>query len=160
MSPLRIAAVVLLLGMGGACAHQDFFPGTTVPRTPENKAIIDTIELYRARLLEKNVDGLLVLASPRYFEDSGTQQANDDYGYDGLRERLGPLLERIRAILRYEIQYRAVNVKDDRAEVDVFINSSFEMTSELGDRYHRVNDKHKFVLERSGENRWKFLSGM
>ena len=34
--------------------------------------------------MERNVDGLLVLASPRYFEDSGTPRSDDDYGYDGL----------------------------------------------------------------------------
>ena len=35
----------------------------TILRTEENQKIIDTIDLYRQRLTDRNVEGLLVLAS-------------------------------------------------------------------------------------------------
>jgi hypothetical protein len=149
-----------LVALAGGCAHENFIPGTTVDRTSDNEEIIRTVEKYRQRLLEKNVDGLLVLASPNYFEDGGTQKADDDYGFEGLRTRLGPLLERVRSIVRYDIQYKKITVSNNRAEVFVFVNGSFELASEMGDRYQRVNDRHKFVLERKGDTGWKFLSGM
>ncbi len=57
-------------------------------RSEENRKIIETVEQYRRRLMERNVDGLLVLASPTYFEDSGTPRSDDDYGYDGLKQVL------------------------------------------------------------------------
>ena len=70
------------------CAHTDYFPGTTILRNEDNIKIIETVEQYRRRMLEHNVDGLLVLASQSYFEDSGTPRSDDDYGYEGLEQVL------------------------------------------------------------------------
>ena len=72
----------------GACAHTDYFPGTTILRNEDNIKIIETVEQYRRRMMEHNVEGLLVLASQTYFEDSGTPRSDDDYGYEGLKQVL------------------------------------------------------------------------
>ena len=144
--------------LSSACAHRDFFPGTTVPKTADNEKVLTTIDQYRLRLIERNVEGLLVLASDRYREDSGTPRSDDDYGYAGLREVLRNRLHRVKSIW-YEIEFRSVRINGGQAEVDTFINGSFELASESGDRYRRVSDYHRFVLERQGD-KWKFLSGM
>ena len=147
-----------LLTLGSACAHPSFFPGTTIPRTEETQLIVDTVDQYRLRLAERNVDGLLVMASERYREDSGTPRSDDDYGYEGLRQVLKTRLTRLKSI-RYEIEMRGIRVNGHQADVDVFLNGSFEMAANSGDRYRRVNDYHRFVLEKQGD-RWKFVSGM
>jgi hypothetical protein len=161
-SLLRICALSALAAVAAAgCAHTAFFPGTTIVRTEENQKIIDTIDLYRQRLTSQNVDGLLVLASEHYREDSGTPRSDDDYGYNGLKEVLRKRLSRLKSIW-YEIELRDIQIHEKEAEVDVFLNGSFELAStapEVGDRYHRVTDYHRFVLERDGD-RWKFVSGM
>src|SRR5262245_45057912 len=96
---IRTQGLLAMAVLGGAamlgCAHHRMIPGTSVPDTDDNQAILKTIETYRARLVEKNVDGLLVLASDKYFEDSGTPRADDDYGYQGLREVLTTSLQRV-----------------------------------------------------------------
>ena len=143
------------------CAHTAFFPGTTIVRTDENQKIIDTIDLYRQRLTSQNIDGLIVLASEHYREDSGTPRSDDDYGYNGLKEVLRKRLSRLKSIW-YEIEMRDIQIHEKEASVDVFLNGSFELAStapEVGDRYHRVTDYHRFVLEKDGD-RWKFVSGM
>jgi len=160
---LAFAAVLVLGASGGAglgCAHPNFFPGTTILRTEENQQIFDTLEQYRSRLTQRNVDGLLVLASERYREDSGTPRSDDDYGYQGLREVLKTRLSRVKSIW-YEIELRDIHFDEVThfADIDVFLNGSFELASEGGDRYRRVNDYHRFVLAREGE-KWKFISGM
>jgi hypothetical protein len=157
---VRLGLLVVLggLSLGGACAHQDYFAGTTIVRSEQNRKLIETIEQYRQRLLARNVDGLLVLASDRYFEDSGTPRSDDDYGYDGLRQVLTNQLKRVKS-MRYEIEYRNIKVTGTRAEVEVFLDGSFELAADAGDRYRRVNDYHRFVLEEKGDE-WKFLSGM
>jgi hypothetical protein len=164
-SARRLAVAAWLMGaIGGAgslpagCAHQEFFPGSSVPKTEENQKIIDTVEQYRERLLQRSVDGLLVLASEKYFEDSGTPRSDDDYGYDGLRQVLMKKLSRVKS-MRYEIEYRNIKHIGNRAEVEVFLDGSFELAALSGDRYRRVNDFHRFVLERNND-KWKFLSGM
>jgi hypothetical protein len=154
----------LALAIAGlACGHGRYLPGTTILATEANREIIDTIEEYRMRLMEKNVDGLLLLASERYFEDGGTPQPNDDYGYSGLATILGGRLQRVESI-RYDIQYKSIKVSSDgRAEVEAFLSGAFELQGEVGDRYRRVNDFHRFILERTttgGSAKWKFLAGM
>jgi hypothetical protein len=155
-----IAALVALLSLGAAagCAHEDFFPGTTIPHTERNRKVVETVEQYRRRLIEHNVEGLLVLASERYFEDSGTPRSDDDYGYDGLRAVLQKQLKRVKS-MRYEIEYRSIKISGKTAEVEVFLDGSFELAADAGDRYRRVNDYHRFVLEEK-DDQWKFLSGM
>jgi hypothetical protein len=140
------------------CGHVDYFPGTQIERTEENRKIVEAVEQYRRRLLERNIDGILVLASDKYFEDSGTPRSDDDYGYDGLRGVLTEQLKRIKS-MRYDIEYRTIKVQGNRAEVEVFLDGSFELAANAGDRYRRVNDYHRFVLEQHDE-KWKFVSGM
>lgn len=155
----RFGLVAALFGLAFGCAHRETLPGTTVPATAENRKILETIEEYRLRLMERNIEGLLVLASDKYFEDSGTPRADDDYGYKGLKGVLTGKLSRVRS-LRYHIEYRNVTVRGDKAEVEVFLNGAFELLSETGEKYRRVNDFHRFVLERTKTNKWKFISGM
>ena len=154
------AAATLVLGaaLAAGCAHASVIPGTTVENSEDNQAVLKVIEQYRARLIEKNVEGLLLLASDRYFEDSGTPSAVDDYGYDGLKFVLANRLSRLRSI-RYDIQYRSAKVDKDRAEVEVFLSGAFELIGESRESYRRIGDHHRFVLERSGD-KWKFISGM
>jgi len=157
-SRLGALAVVFATAIAG-CGHTRFLAGTTIPATEDNLAVVETVEQYRACLIEKNIDGVLLLASKRYFEDGGTPQANDDYGYDGLRQILTSRLGRVQS-LRYDIEYQRVTVRGDQAEVDAFLNGAFELQSETGERYRRVNDRHRFVLERTSNNKWRFLNGM
>jgi hypothetical protein len=151
-------AVAALPVAASGCAHQEFFAGTTIVRSEQNRKIIETVEQYRERLLARNVEGLLVLASDKYFEDSGTPRSDDDYGYEGLKAVLSNQLKRVKS-MRYEIEYRNIKVTGTRAEVEVFLDGSFELGADAGDRYRRVNDYHRFVLEQKGDE-WKFLSGM
>jgi hypothetical protein len=152
-----LAAAAAVTGAGG-CAHRNFIPGTSIARTPDTEQILEVVELYRSRLVQRDTDGLLVLASERYREDSGTPRSDDDYGYQGLRDVLKRRLSRVKSIW-YEIEPRDLRVTGTRAEMDVFLNGSFELASKSGDRYRHVNDHHRFHLERE-EGRWKFVGGM
>jgi hypothetical protein len=162
-SAKRVLLGAALAALALGCGHGRYLPGTNIPATETNRDIVDTIEEYRMRLMEKNVEGLLMLASERYFEDGGTPQPNDDYGYAGLATILGGRLQRVQSI-RYDIQYKSIKVGvDGRAEVEAFLSGAFELDGDAGERYRRVSDYHKFVLERSntgGSAKWKFLSGM
>jgi hypothetical protein len=153
-----LALGLLFAASAVGCAHEEYFAGTTIVRSEQNRKIIEVVEQYRRRLLEHNIEGLLVLASDKYFEDSGTPRSDDDYGYDGLKLVLANQLKRVKS-MRYEIEYRHIKVTGKRAEVEVFLDGSFELQADAGDRYRRVDDYHRFVLEQKGDD-WKFLSGM
>lgn len=164
---MKMARFVLLalalVGAAAGCGHGRFLPGTNIPANEVNREVIETVEEYRMQLVAKNVDGLLLLASERYAEDGGTPQSNDDYGYSGLANILTSRLQRVESI-RYDIQYKSIRIATDgRAIVEAFLSGAFELQGEVGERYRRVNDFHRFVLERSstgGTAKWKFVSGM
>ena len=156
---MRLCAFLCFVVGFSACAQNINLPGTNVPDTPENRSVLETVETYRTRLVERQLDGLLQLASKNYFEDSGTPQADDDYGYEGLRQILKTRLSRLKSI-RYQIQYRSVKVQGNKADVEVLIDGSFELTADAGDQYRRISDFHRFKLEKNNQKKWKFLSGM
>jgi hypothetical protein len=157
---LPAAAVAFCLILGAGCAHRDVIPGTNVTDTETNRAIVKTVEEYRQAIELRDVDRLLMLASEKYSEDSGTPRTDDDYKYDGLKMVLTTRLSRVRSI-RYTIQYRNIRmISDTEAEVEVHLNGSFELMSENGERYRNIDDYHHFILEHTNKDRWKFLSGM
>ena len=100
-----------------------------------------------------------MLASPTYFEDSGTPRSDDDYGYDGLKQVLASKLQagQVAALRDRVPQHHACT--GNQAEVEVFLDGSFELAADAGDRYRRVNDYHRFVLEHENDQ-WKFVRGM
>jgi hypothetical protein len=158
---LALVSASLLSVMG--CSHGNYLPGTTIPATEVNQEIIETIESYRTKLILKDINGLMLLASERYYEDGGTTRSNDDYGYEGLLKILNERMKYVESI-RYDIQYRNIKMNSDgRVEVEAFLLGAFELKSEVGERYRKINDIHRFILERSasgGSAKWRFLSGM
>lgn len=146
------------------CATRGNIPNTRVPDTRENREIIDVCERYRRALEARDTSTLLALASPNYFEDSGTPKADDDYGYDGLRRVIEARLKLVKSV-RYEVEYRKVTRKDRHAEVEVYIDASFQIASAdsskdaQADQYKRVTEYNRLELENDG-TRWRFTRGM
>lgn len=151
----RFLVAALLVG----CVPISYIPGTTVPDTPENRTLVtDVCEKYRQALEERDAARLLALASPRYYEDSGTPKADDDYGYEGLKQVLATRLAALRTV-RYNIEYRDVHVHGDRASVDIRYDASFQIATEMGDRWERKQNDKRLELEKV-DGRWLFIAGM
>jgi hypothetical protein len=157
-----IAAMVSV----GACAHQvTYVPGTHVPYSDINKAVLDTCEEYRLAVERGDADALMLMAHKQYWEDSGTPSGSDDYGVEGLRNVLLTRLQKASDI-RYSIRYVGVHQQCQplregcRAAVDILVDASFTIANPLG-RPIRPDkrDQNQLVLEWDG-HRWLFLSGM
>jgi hypothetical protein len=140
------------------CATYRTIPGTMVTDTKPNREIIDVCERYRHALEDRDSGTLLAMASPQYYEDSGTPKADDDYGYEGLKDVLARRLASVRAI-RYNIEYRKVDISGSRAQVDIRYDASFQLATEMGDRWERKQNDKRLELENDGR-RWLILSGM
>lgn len=154
--------VLLSLGVGAAlgtgCATVMTIPGTTVADNKPNRELVAFCEKYRRALEERDAPLLLTMASPSYFEDSGTPKADDDYGYDGLQSVLAKRLAQLKT-LRYDIEYRNVEIEGSRAKVDIRYDASFQLATELGDRWERKQSDKRLELEHDGK-RWLFVAGM
>ncbi len=155
---LRLLALSLLTLSLGACAPLITIPGTKVADTKLNRELIDVCERYRRALEERDAPALLALAHPQYFEDSGTPKGDDDYGYEGLKEVLNKRLTAVKT-LRYNIEYRKIEYEGSRARVDIRYDASFQIATEMGDRWERKQNDKRIELENDGK-RWLFMSGM
>ncbi len=155
---LLTVIVLVALGVTTGCASIRVIPGTKVADNKQNREIVEVCERYRRALEEKDGATLLALAHPNYYEDSGTPKGDDDYGYDGLKQVILTRLAALKTV-RYNIEYRKVEVSGHHASVDIRYDASFQIGTEMGDRWeHKVNDK-QIQLESDG-HRWLFVAGM
>ncbi len=151
---------LLCLGSGfsSGCAQVMMLPGTKIPATKENRAIIDRLEEYRVAMENRDAAKILSMASTNYYEDSGTPNGADDYGYAGLSQVLNTRLPALRTV-RYAIQYRHIARSGNRATVDIRYDISYQIATEMGDRHERKqSDKRLEMVNDNG--RWLFLSGL
>jgi hypothetical protein len=140
------------------CATIHVIPGTKVADNKLNRELVDVCERYRHALEERDSATLLALAHPNYYEDSGTPKGDDDYGYEGLKQVLSTRLSALKSV-RYNIEYRNVTVQGHHADVDIRYDASFQLATEMGDRWeHKMNDK-RIQLENDG-HRWLIIAGM
>jgi hypothetical protein len=152
---LVLLAVCLL---AGACGTLATIPGTKVPDNRINRELIKVCEEYRHALEDRDAATLLSLAHPSYYEDSGTPKGDDDYGYEGLKEVLARRLGALRT-LRYNIEYRRIEVAGHRAHVDIRYDASFQLATDMGDRWERKQNDKRIELENDGR-RWLIIAGM
>jgi hypothetical protein len=146
------------LAVLSGCANFAVIPGTKVIDTKVNREIIEICEKYRRAMEEKDAPTLLALAHPNYYEDSGTPKGDDDYGYEGLKEVLNRRLGALKT-LRYAIEYRKVEVAGHHANIDIRYDASFQIATEMGDRWERKQNDKRIQMENDG-NRWLIIAGM
>jgi hypothetical protein len=155
---LVLGALVGFLSMG--CTTR-YIVNTDVEDTVQNREIIDFCEKYRKAVEGRNVELLLKLADPRYYEDGGNADATDDLDYAGLREYLEDKFKETRSI-RYEIRYRRVNKgKRDVLNVDFTYTASFKIPTPAGPAWRRrvADNRLELVPAKSGSG-FTILSGM
>ncbi|MBX3251258.1 MAG: hypothetical protein KF901_29035 [Myxococcales bacterium] len=138
-------------------------PNTTVQDTAENREIVSFVEEYRHAVENRNVSRLLELASPRYLDDNGTPQGDDDVDFETLRTRLSAWRDRVLDV-RYEIKYRRVSRDHTRIFVEFRYTASFRVVTGSGERWARRLADHRIILTREetegGDRRLAILAGM
>lgn len=156
----RFVIALALAVLAAGCAGQaDYIPGTRVEQSSDNEALISRVEDYRQAVERKDAAALLLMASKRYWEDSGTPSGSDDYGYAGLSEILTGRFQKVDGI-RYSMKYMNIDRKGSIAYVDVLVDASFTLTDARGQEIRAdMRDQNQLVLEWDGKQ-WLFLSGM
>ena len=144
------------LGLGG-CATLRLIPGTKIADTQTNRDLLARCEEYRVAMEQRDAARLLTMADPNYYEDSGTPSGSDDYGYPGLKRVLEARLSALRW-LRFLVRYRDIHVDGERASVDIRYDISFQLMTEVGEKWERRQNEKRLELKLAN-GRWMFLSG-
>ena len=153
-SHLLISALVLL----GACT-QHLIPNTDLDDTSRNRDLVEFCEVYRSAVERNDVERLMTLAHPDYYEDGGNVDATDDLDYAGLRGYLESKFVKARAI-RYEIHYRRVSQDDaKRWNVAYTYSASYKLPDGSEEVWHRKVAENQLTLVPTDEG-FQILSGM
>ena len=151
------AGLALITAYG--CAKPDLIPQTKIKDTPQNREIIQVVDAYRRAMESLDAAGILTLTHPTYQDHSGTPEGSDDVDYEGLKKLLVTRFKRATKI-RYRIEYQAIRIKGQDAEVDAYVDATFVYEASSGPpRWRRLTDHNRFHLLKEGD-RWRFVSGL
>ncbi len=152
---VALTAVAMLLG---ACAH-GFIPGTQVRDTKQNREVYDVVAKALDSLAKRDSATLLSLVSPRYFEDNGTPQPDDDYGYQQLKDKILPEAMNVAKEVYIEAKVQDLVVKGDQAHADIRYSSRARLELPTGTLWDSHRDFDRIRLEKE-DGAWKIVGGL
>jgi hypothetical protein len=156
---LLIVLVAPLIAVGVIGCDHKTIPNTRIQDTEENREVVDFVEQYRHAVEDRDVAGLLRMASQFYYDDMGTPGGEDDVDYDTLKAGLGRLRTDVIAA-RYQISYRGLTYLDDqRMLVDLLYTGWFKVNTPEGPQWKRRLEPHRIVVAREDGN-LRIVSGM
>jgi hypothetical protein len=158
MQKLALLAI-LSLGLAGTGCSKSYIPNTDVEDTSENKKVITFCEEYRHAVEEKDVGKLVKLASPRYFEDGGNTNPEDDIDFDGLKDYLSATFVKTQTI-RYEIRYRKVTFGENKKVfIEYTYSGSYRIPGLKGEEWKHTVGDNRLELVPEGDS-YKIIAGM
>jgi hypothetical protein len=161
-----IRPAILLVALAAGCSSS-MIPNTDVEDTSQNRKVIMFCEQYRHAVEEKNVGQLLKMVHPRYHEDGGNTNNEDDLDLDGLRGYLTDTFTKTQQI-RYEIRYRKVSFAEtNHVFVDYTYAASYKIpgikteaaSNELKFEWRHVVQDNRLDLVPDGDS-YKIIAGM
>ncbi len=149
---LAIAATV---GCGPA-----LIKGTRVEDTPDNRKIVELVEVYRQAVENRDVETLAKLVSRRYFENAATTaKTEDDYGFEHLLTMVFPVLRDNVKKVSYKAKVDQLSITDNILSVLIEWELNFQYEEGGMEGWSSGKDKSKidFVKE---EGQWKIIGGL
>lgn len=153
--------LVLLVSLSLAAigCGTSYIPNTDVEDKSENRKVIAFCEEYRHAVEDKDVGKLVKLASPRYFEDGGNTNPEDDIDFDGLKDYLTATFVKTNAI-RYEIRYRKVTFGEDKKVfVEYTYSGSYRIPGVKSEEWKHTVGDNRLELVPEGDS-FKIVAGM
>jgi hypothetical protein len=156
---MRNLVTLAALTLSTVGCGKSFIPNTDVEDTSENRKVIAFCEEYRHAVEDKDIGKLLTLLSPRYFEDGGNTNPEDDLDFDGVKEYLTGTFVKTQTI-RYEIRYRKVNVEENkRVMVEYTYSASYRIPGLRGEEWKHTVADNRLELIPAGDS-YKILAGL
>jgi len=154
---MRLARSAVLAVVALACTPPRI-PNTTIPDTPDTRAVLKVVEEYAAALQRRDALALLALVAPTYFDDAGTTDPADDLDLAALSAALPADMARLKS-LRVEVVVRSLEVTGDAAVAEVFSDTWYQVAVKDGTVPRRDTDVNRMRFVRV-QGAWKIASGL
>jgi hypothetical protein len=155
---LTWVSLPLLPVLALACAHQRI-PGTRVPDTAENREVMAVLEKLQAAMQARDVAGIVPLVSPKYFEDNGTPDPTDDYGYGELKDKILPESFAVAAEMHVSFDVHDIRVEGEKAHADIRYDSRARLELPSGTLWDSHREFNRVVFARE-DGAWRIVSGL
>ena len=154
---LQLALALALLT--SACAKGNL-PNTKIEDTEETRGVYDRVEQYRAAMEARDVDGVIAMVSPRYYENAGTTDTDkDDYGFQVLHDKVLALLRNNVLAVQYQLLLRDIRVDGDVAIAEYEYFYKFKFVEGGNEGWAQRNDFNRLEFSREG-GQWMIVSGL
>ena len=154
-----LALPLVLTAFASAGCSKTYIPNTDVEDSSDNRKVIAFCEDYRHAVKDKDVGKLLKMASPRYYEDGGNTNPEDDIDFEGLKDYLTATFVKTQTI-RYEIRYRKVTFEENKkVMVEYSYSASYRMPGLKGEEWKHTVADNRLELIPEGDS-FKILAGM
>jgi ketosteroid isomerase-like protein len=154
--PSSVAAGLAVLALS-ACARN--LPNTDIRDTEDNRAIIGVVDAYRKAFDARDVQGVMALVSPGYYDDAGTVDPSDDVDYKSLPGVLQETFSRLSQV-RLEMGITAITlISLDTANVDMFYDAKYRVATPRADIPKRDTDVQRIVMKKEG-GAWRIVTGL
>ena len=149
-----LVSIALMVG----CAHSTI-PGTDIEDTEDNRSVLTVLDQLQKALQARDSDTVLSLISPTYFEDMGTIDNKDDFGFEEFRDSiLNQNIEKI-AELYLKIDVHDVQVEGDQAFIDIRYRTRAKLSLPSGSTWTQDSDFSRVSFARE-QGRWLVVSGL
>jgi ketosteroid isomerase-like protein len=154
----RFSLLLLSLTLMVGCAHSTI-PGTNIEDTEDNRSVLQVLDQLQKALQARDADTVISLISPTYFEDMGTIDNKDDFGFEEFKASiLNDNIDKI-AELYLKIDVHDVQVEGDQAFIDIRYRTRAKLVLPSGSTWTQDNDFSRVIFSRE-EGRWLVSAGL
>ena len=140
-----------------ACSHATI-PGTQIPDSPQNRAVLDVFSKYRDALEQRDATAILSLAAPSYADNGDPAHGVGPSDYASLQQKLQTDFAKVAGI-KLEATVKDIEVKGDEAQLDYFQVLRYSVKTPSGESWKSESDDARMKFARvKGE--WKIASGL
>jgi len=167
----RIIILALLTAMLTIGCSTKQIKGTDFEDTPENREVLEVFKNYIMAIKKQEYDKILELVSEEYYDNNGTDEADDDADYEGIKALLDS--DEFKEIGRIEVAAYLKDLKVEGNSATVFFYYDTRFKSEVGDdeefkesilkpkkeTWRKITDIINLQLKKENGD-WKIVSGI
>jgi hypothetical protein len=158
MKRSRVGLAAILWMALSSCAPR-LIPGTKVPDTDVNRALMAQIEAYRQSVERRDAQAIIAMTSPNYFDVRGhPDDPTYHMSYEQVKTDLPEKFARVKDV-RLEIQVRKIEVKERLAKVSYLFTENFVAVLPAGQFPHHDSDVTQMEFQLVGKH-WLISRGL